>query len=140
VPRRRESSKVGILNQPDGGSYAFAFALSNAVGIRPFLTLAITAQMMWSGTVNPDPHFAWLGHGGVAVLIWLLAALEFMADKIPFVDHVFHVFHFATKPIVAALVAGGTIHFQSQSAMDTRRKAPLCLLPPPIPWDCMFLR
>jgi hypothetical protein len=105
------------VNHPDGG-FAFGLALSTAVGIRPFLTLAITASMMWSGSLNPDPHFAWLGHGGVAIIIWLLAAMEFVADKIPIVDHVFHIFHFASKPIVAALVAGGTIHFNNESDMN----------------------
>jgi hypothetical protein len=93
-------------------NFAIAYSLSSACGIRPFIVLAFTASSMWSGAIHPDPHFAWLGNGPVAVLLWLLAILELLADKIPIVDHIFHAIHFATKPVAAALVAGATIHFQ----------------------------
>jgi uncharacterized membrane protein len=93
----------------EGSSYALAVALSTAAGIRPFLTIAISAWMMYSGELHPSTQFQWLGSFDVATLLTAVAALEFLADKIPLVDHAMHLTHFAIKPVAAALIAGGTI-------------------------------
>lgn len=98
--------------------FPLAYALSTAAGLRPFLTLALTAWMMQAGVLTPSPAFAWLGHSGVCILLSLLAIVEFGADKIPVLDHALHGVHFAAKPIAAALVAGGSVHGASTGAHD----------------------
>jgi hypothetical protein len=103
-------SRVGReIRLMDPSSYAVAMSLSTAAGIRPFLTLAICALMMYAGYLHPSPQFAWLGSPGDAILLSFLALLEFGSDKIPILDHAMHVVHFATKPIAAVIIAGSTI-------------------------------
>jgi hypothetical protein len=90
----------------DARTYALALSLSSAVGLRPFLTLAICAWMMYAGQIHPSDRFLWLGSSGAAAVLTGLALLEFAADKIPLVDHAMHVVHLATKPLAALLIVG----------------------------------
>jgi hypothetical protein len=93
----------------DPATFATAYTLSSSIGIRPFLTLALASIAMHFGYLHPAPAFAYLGSGGATWLLAGLAALEFVGDKVPVVDHTLHVLHFATKPIAAALLVGSTI-------------------------------
>ncbi len=93
----------------DPATFATAYTLSSSIGIRPFLTLAIASLAMHLGYLHPSPAFAYLGSDGATWLLGGLAVLEFVGDKIPVVDHTLHVLHFATKPIAAALLVGGTV-------------------------------
>ncbi len=93
----------------DPATFATAYTLSSSIGIRPFLTLAIASLAMHLGYLHPSPAFAYLGSNGATWLLGGLAVLEFVGDKIPVVDHTLHVLHFATKPIAAALLVGGTV-------------------------------
>jgi hypothetical protein len=90
----------------DSTSFAAAYALSTSIGLRPFLTLALASLAMHFGYLHPSPAFAYLGSDRATWLLAALAALEFVSDKIPVVDHGFHLVHFATKPIAAALLVG----------------------------------
>ena len=93
----------------DASAYALATSLSTAAGIRPFLTLAVCAWLMYAGYLHPSTHYTWIGSAGVAALLALLAVLDFFADKVPLVDHALHTVHFATTPVAAALIVGSTI-------------------------------
>ena len=93
----------------DAATFATAYALSTSVGIRPFLTLAFASLAMHFGYLHPAHAFAYLGSDGATLVLGALAALELVADKIPGVDHALHVVHFAVKPVVAALLVGGTL-------------------------------
>jgi hypothetical protein len=97
------------MNLDQHGGYASALALSNAVGLRPFLTLALTALAMHQHWLHPSAQYAWLGSNGACTVLGVLAVLEFLGDKIPAVDHALHAVHFASKPIAAVLVSGGTM-------------------------------
>jgi uncharacterized membrane protein len=97
------------VNFDQNGGYATALALSNAVGLRPFLTLALTALAVHFHWLHPSVTYAWMGERNVCIALGVLAALEFLGDKIPAVDHVLHAVHFATKPIAAVLVSGGAL-------------------------------
>jgi hypothetical protein len=91
------------------GGYATALALSNAAGLRPFLTLALTALALHLHWLHPSDQYAWLGAQNVCIVLGVLALLEFLGDKIPAVDHALHAVHFASKPIAAALIAGSSM-------------------------------
>jgi hypothetical protein len=97
------------VNLDPNGGYATALALSNAVGLRPFLTLALTALAIHLQWLHPSVTYAWMGDRNVCIVIGVLAFLEFLGDKIPAVDNALHAVHFATKPIAAVLVSGGSL-------------------------------
>jgi hypothetical protein len=97
------------VNLDQNGGYATALALSNAVGLRPFLTLALTALALHLHWLHPALQYAWLGERNVCIALGVLALLEFLGDKIPAVDHALHAVHFASKPIAAVLVSGGAM-------------------------------
>jgi len=86
--------------------FATAYALSTSVGIRPFLTLALASLAMHLGYLHPSHEFAFLGSDGATVLLASVAMLEFVAEKVPAVDHVLHIFHIAAKPVAAVILVG----------------------------------
>ena len=93
----------------DPSGFATAYALSTSIGLRPFLTLAFASLAMHLGYLHPSPAFSYLGSDGATWLLFGLAAVEFVGDKVPAVDHTLHVLHFATKPIAAALLVGSAL-------------------------------
>ena len=86
--------------------FATAYALNTSVGIRPFLTLALASLAMHLGYLHPAHEFAFLGSDGATVLLASIAMLEFVAEKVPAVDHVLHIFHIAAKPVAAVILVG----------------------------------
>jgi Domain of unknown function (DUF4126) len=86
--------------------FATAYTLSTSVGIRPFLTLALASLAMHLGYLHPAHEFAFLGSDGATVLLASFAMLEFVAEKVPAVDHLLHVIHIAAKPLAAAILVG----------------------------------
>ncbi len=93
----------------DASQFATAYALSTSVGLRPFLTLALAALAIHFGYLHPVMRFDFLGSDGAAIVLGILALIEFFADKVPYVDHMVHVLHFAAKPIAAAVLVGSII-------------------------------
>jgi hypothetical protein len=93
----------------DPSAFATAYGLSTSIGLRPFLVLAIASLAMHLGYLHPSPAFGYLGSDGATWLLAGLAVLEFAGDKVPVVDHVLHVAHFAVKPVAAALLVGSAI-------------------------------
>ena len=98
----------------DPSVFATTYALTTAVGLRPFLTLALASLAMHFGYVHPSAAFAYLGSDGATWLLAGLAVVEFAGDKIPIVDHTLQAAHFAFKPIVAAILVGSAIPAHSQ--------------------------
>jgi|ERR1700688_447896 len=86
--------------------FATAYTLSTSVGIRPLLTLALASLAMHLGYLHPAHEFAFLGSDGATVLLASFAMLEFIAEKVPAVDHLLHVVHIAAKPVAAAILVG----------------------------------
>jgi len=86
--------------------FATAYTLSTSVGIRPFLTLALASLSMHLGYLHPAHEFAFLGSDGATVLLASFAMLEFVAEKVPAVDHLLHAVHIAAKPVAAAILVG----------------------------------
>jgi len=86
--------------------FATAYTLSTSAGIRPFLTLALASLAMHFGYLHPAHEFAFLGSDGATVLLASFAMLEFVAEKIPVVDHALHALHIGIKPVAAAILVG----------------------------------
>ncbi len=93
----------------DAAGFASAYGLSTSIGLRPFLVLALASLAMHLGYLHPARAFAYLGSDGATWLLAALAALEFVGDKVPVLDHTLHALHVATKPIAAALLVGSVM-------------------------------
>ena len=93
----------------DAGGFATTYALTTAIGLRPFLTLALASLAMHLGYLHPAPAFAYLGTEGTTWLLAGLAVVEFAGDKIPLVDHALQAAHFAIKPVAAAILVGSAL-------------------------------
>lgn len=97
--------------------YALAYALTTTAGLRGVLALALVAVAAHFGVLHPGGTFAWLASAPVMWILIGIGALEILADKVPFLDHVLHVAQIVVKPAAAAIVVGGTVHPQSQAAL-----------------------
>jgi hypothetical protein len=110
----------------DASDFATTYALTTAIGLRPFLTLALASLAMHFGYLHPSAAFAYLGTDGATWLLAVLAAVELAGDKIPVVDHALQAAHFALKPIAAAILVGSAIPANS-SVSDTSEYALMAL-------------
>ncbi|MBC5823883.1 MAG: DUF4126 domain-containing protein [Candidatus Eremiobacteraeota bacterium] len=90
--------------------YALAYALSTTAGLRGFLTLLAASVAAHAGWIHPGAGFAWLGSTHVTELLAVFATGEFVGDKIPVVDHVLHAVYLAARPLIGAILVGGTVH------------------------------
>lgn len=90
-------------------TFSMAYAMATSAGLRPFQTLLLASIAMHFGILHPAHVFASLGSDGATLILAFLALLECVADKLPIVDHAMHLFHFATKPIAAALIVGSSL-------------------------------
>lgn len=99
--------------------YAFAYALTTSTGLRALLPLAIVSIAAHMGYIHPPMGFTWLGSTPVTAILIAIAAVEFFADKIPFIDHTLHFVQIAVKPAAAAILVAGTAHPQSHQILVT---------------------
>ena len=97
--------------------YALAYALTTSAGLRALLPLAGLAIAAHTGWVHPPHDFAWVGTSAVMWVLIVVAALEMMADKVPFLDHALHFVQVAVKPAAAVILVGGTVHAQSHEQL-----------------------
>jgi hypothetical protein len=97
--------------------YALAYSLTTAAGFRAVLSLALVAVATHFGVLHPPEAFVWLAS---PIAMWVLIAVaivEVLGDKIPIVDHVFHLAQVVVKPAAAAIIVGGTVHPQSNGVL-----------------------
>lgn len=69
----------------------------------PLLALAVSAR--WLHWQNINPHFAFLASNWCILVLALLTLADVVADKIPFVDHVWDAINTFARPCAGALVA-----------------------------------
>jgi hypothetical protein len=85
-----------------GTPFGLAFA-SGLNAYLPLLAFALSARWLHLYTVNQQFNFitqSWC----IAVLA-ILALIDFVADKIPFVDHAWNAIHAFVRPVAGAVVA-----------------------------------
>jgi hypothetical protein len=85
-------------------SIALGIGLAAAVGFRVFLPLLITALAAYTGHLQLDAHFAWLGSLTAVPMLGVAAVVEVLAYYIQAVDHLLDNI---TAPL--ALVAGTVV-------------------------------
>ncbi|XHS79976.1 DUF4126 domain-containing protein [Burkholderiaceae bacterium UC74_6] len=87
--------------------FALAAALGWASGMRLYATVLIVGLAGRYGGLPLPQGLQVLAHGGVLIAAGVLAAIEFLADKIPAVDSLWDAIHTVIRiPAGAALAAG----------------------------------
>jgi hypothetical protein len=82
-----------------------AFGLATASGLNayvPLLTLGLLAR--FTNLIHLNPPYDVLTHPAVLAVLAILAVLDFVADKVPAVDHALHLVGLLIHPVVGAIL------------------------------------
>ena len=90
-----------------GQILGFVFGTAFASGLNLYATIAVLGLLERFGGMHLPGSLAILGNPFVIIGALLLYLVEFAADKIPFVDHVWDVLHTFLRPFAAAVLAYG---------------------------------
>jgi hypothetical protein len=87
------------------------FGLAFASGINAYLPmLALALADRWFHLFAVNPIFGFITQTWCIVVLIVLTVVDFVADKIPFVDHVWNAVHKVVRPIMGAIVAAASIN------------------------------
>ena len=92
---------------------ALAYSLSSIAGLRAGLTIAALSLAVHLHWLAAPPGMQWIGSDVTLGIAAVLALADFVADKVPGVDHVLHLVHAVLAP-----VAGGTAALVSDPALS----------------------
>ncbi len=82
---------------------------SLAAGVNLYATVAILGLSTRFGIVDLPPQFAAFNHPWIIGLALALYVVEFVADKVPWVDTVWDTVHTFVRPLGGALIAVSTL-------------------------------
>lgn len=85
-----------------------ALGLATLAGINLYLTVFVTGLSInqgWIDISQTHPELAVLGHPAIVIIAGVLYALEFFADKVPWVDSLWDAVHTFIRPIGGAFLA-----------------------------------
>lgn len=87
-------------------AFGTPFGLAFASGLNAYLPmLAYSFSVRWFHMYKLNPHFVFVTQTWFMALLAFLALLDFVADKIPFIDHVWNAIHGVIRPFTGAFVA-----------------------------------
>ena len=82
------------------------FGLAFASGLNAYLPmLAFSLAARWLKLYKVNQHLAFVTQGWFIVVLVILTLLDFVADKIPMIDHAWNAIHTFVRPIAGAAVA-----------------------------------
>ena len=82
------------------------FGLAFASGLNAYLPLlAFALSVRWLHLYMVNPPFAFITQSWFIAALVILTLLDFVADKIPLIDHVWNAMHTVVRPIAGAVVA-----------------------------------
>src|SRR5260370_13542263 len=82
------------------------FGLALASGLNAYLPLlAFTLSVRWLHLYQVNPNFAFITSNWLIAALAMLTILDFVADKIPLIDHSWVAILTVVRPIAGALVA-----------------------------------
>lgn len=82
------------------------FGLAFASGLNAYLPmLAFSLAVRWLKLYKVNQHFAFVTQSWFIVVLVILTLLDFVADKIPLIDHAWNAIHTFVRPIAGAFVA-----------------------------------
>ena len=82
------------------------FGLAFASGLNAYLPLlAFAISVRWLHLYKVSPSFSFITQTWFIVVLAILTILDFIADKLPLIEHVWNALHTVVRPIAGALVA-----------------------------------
>ena len=85
------------------------FGLAFASGLNAYLPLlAFAFSVRWLHLYKVNPNFTFVTSNWFIGILVILTILDFVADKIPLIDHAWNAIHTAIRPIAGALVAAAS--------------------------------
>jgi hypothetical protein len=84
--------------------------LSSAAGLNAYVPLLAIGILGRMGIVHLEGHYAILAGWPALTAIGILAIVDFVADKVPAVDHATHVAGAIINPVAGAIVFGSQTH------------------------------
>ena len=87
---------------------AVALGLASLAGINLYLTVfasGLTIQQHWIDVSQTYPELVILGHPAIVAISGVLFALQFFADKVPWVDSLWDTVHTVIRPVGGAFLA-----------------------------------
>jgi hypothetical protein len=93
--------------------------LASSAGLNAYIPLLILGLLgRYTDMVNLPPQWAWLQNGWVIGIVVVLLAIEFVADKIPVVDHVNDMVQTFVRPTSGGLAFGAATTSQTVTVSD----------------------
>src|SRR5689334_8697887 len=80
--------------------------LSSAAGLNAYIPLLVIGVLGRLGVIHLDGPYSLLATNTSLSVLGVLAAVDFIADKVPAVDHVTHVIGAVVHPVAGAIVFG----------------------------------
>jgi len=88
-----------------------SFGLAIASGMNAYLPLlSFAIANRWFHLFNVNPNFAFITQNWCIAALSVLTIVDFVANKIPFVDNVWNAIHKVLRPIAGAIVAAASIY------------------------------
>src|SRR5579863_10549761 len=85
------------------------FGLAFASGVNAYLPmLAFTISARWLNLYKVNPNFTFITSNWFIAALVVLTILDFVADKIPLIDHAWDAMHTVVRPIAGAIVAAAS--------------------------------
>ena len=84
--------------------------LSSAAGLNAYIPLLAVGILARAGVVHLEGPYALLASTAALTVIGILAAIDFVADKVPAVDHATHAIGAIINPVAGAIVFGSQTH------------------------------
>jgi hypothetical protein len=93
--------------------------LASAAGLNAYIPLiAIGVLSRFTDLITLPPGWQWLENGWVLAILAVLLAIEFVADKIPVIDHVNDAVQTFIRPTAGGLAFGATSGAQTVTVDD----------------------
>jgi hypothetical protein len=80
--------------------------LAFASGLNAYLPLlAFALSVRWLHLYSVNPHFAFITQSWFIAVLIILTLLDFVADKLPLIEHLWNAVHTVIRPLAGAIVA-----------------------------------
>jgi hypothetical protein len=87
-------------------AFGTPFGLAFASGLNAYVPLlAFALSVRWLHLYEVNPHLAFITQNWFIAALVILALINFAADKIPIIDHIWDAIHTFVRPVAGAVVA-----------------------------------
>ena len=105
---RFDVERFFVTNLLSVGGLLSAFGLSSASGLNAYLPLLVAGILHRTGAVELGSGYSSLASWPILAALAVLLIVDFVGDKVPAVDHIFHLVGMVVHPIAGALAFAST--------------------------------